>query len=101
MTKKIRFSTVDEIIDDLLKTLPLDFQEKIKEMTVDDFIIKQHFSLSIWIRNKYFYQNPVKEQLIANLGYQKDSLFLNGDRFGHNILRKLYEKITTENKQQP
>jgi hypothetical protein len=47
MTEKIGFSTVDEIIDDLLKTLPLDFQEKITEKTVDDFIIKQHFSLGI------------------------------------------------------
>jgi len=101
MTEKIGFSTVDEIIDDLLKTLPLDFQEKITEITVDDFIIEQHFSLGIWIRNKYFYQNPVKEQLIANLGYQKDRLFLDGDRFSHIILRKLYEKITTESKQQP
>ncbi|MCX6671353.1 MAG: hypothetical protein NTX92_05495 [Euryarchaeota archaeon] len=101
MTEKIGFSTVNEIIDDLLKTLPLDFQEKIKEITVDDFIIKQHFSLGIWIRNKYFYQNPMKKQLIANLGYQKDYLFLDGDRFSHIILRKLYEKITTESKQQP
>jgi hypothetical protein len=101
MTEKIGFSTVDDIIDDLLKTLPLDFQEKITEITVGDFIIKQHFSLGIWIRNKYFYQNPVKEQLIANLGYQKDCLFLDGDRFSHIILRKLYEKITTESKQQP
>jgi hypothetical protein len=95
MTKKKGFSTVNEIIDDILKTLPSDFQEKIKEMTVDDFIIVQHFSLGIWIRNKYFHQNPNKEQLIANLGYQKDSLFLDGDRFSHIILRKLYEKITT------
>jgi hypothetical protein len=92
---KIEFSTLDEIIDDILKTLPSDFQEKIKEMTVDDFIIKQHFSLGIWIRNKYFHQNPMKEQLITNLGYQKDYMFLDGDRFSHIILRKLYEKITT------
>jgi hypothetical protein len=98
---KIIFSTLDEIIDDILKTLPSDFQEKIKEMTVDDFIIKQHFSLGIWIRNKYFHQNPMKEQLIANLGYQKDSLFLDGDRFSHIILRKLYERITNKNNQQP
>jgi len=95
MTEKISFSSVDEILDDLLKTLPSDFQEKIKEMTCEDFIIKQHFSLGIWIRNKYFHQNPNKEQLIANLGYQKDNLFLDGDRFSHIILRKLYEKITT------
>jgi hypothetical protein len=101
MTEKIGFSAVGEIIDDLLKTLPSDFQETIKEMTVDNFIIKQHFSLGIWIRNKYFHQNPMKEQLIMNLGYQKDSLFLDGDRFSHIILRKLYEKITTERKQQP
>ena len=95
MTEEIGFSTVDEIIDDLLKTLPLDFQGKIKEMTVDDFIIEEHFALGIWIRNKYFLQNPMKERLIANLGYQKDNLFLDGDRFSHIILRKLYERITT------
>jgi hypothetical protein len=93
--EKIDFSTV---IDDLLKTLPLDFQEEIKEMTVDDFVIKQHFSFGIWIRNKYFHQNPMKEQLIANLGYQKDSLFLDGDRFSHIILRKLYKRITLTKK---
>lgn len=92
---KIEFSTLDEIIDHILKTLPSDFQEKVKKMTVDDFLIKQHFALGIWIRNKYFHQNPMKEQLIANLGYQKDSIFLDGDRFSHIILRKLYEKITT------
>ena len=96
--EKIDFSTVDEIIDDLLKTLPLDFQEEIKKMTVDDFVIKQHFSFGIWIRNKYFHQNPMKDQLIANLGYQKDSLFLDGDRFSHIILRKLYERITPTKK---
>jgi hypothetical protein len=95
MMEKIEFSTLDEIIDDILKALPSDLKEKIKEMTVDDFIVKQHFSLGIWIRNKYFHQNPMKEQLIANLGYPKDSLFLDGDRFSHIILRKLYEKITT------
>ena len=99
--EKIDFSTVDEILDDLLKTLPLDFQKQIKEMTVDDFIIKQHFSLGIWIRNKYFHQNPNRERLIANLGYQKDTLFLDGDRFSHIILRKLYERIKTESNQQP
>lgn len=92
---KIEFSTLDEIIDHILKTLPSDFQEKVKKMTVDDFLIKQHFALGIWIRNKYFHQNPMKEQLIANLGYQKDSIFLDGDRFSHIVLRKLYEKITT------
>jgi len=96
---KIDFSTIDEIIDDILKTLPSDFQEEIKEITEEDFIIKQHFSLGIWIRNKYFHQNPMKEQLIANLGYQKDYMFLDGDRFSHIILRKLYERITTEIKQ--
>ena len=91
--EKIDSSTVDKIIDDLLKTLPLNFLEEIKEMIVDDFVIKQRFSFGIWTRNKYFHQNHMKEQLIANLGYQKDSLFLDGDRFSHIILRKLYDRI--------
>jgi len=48
------------------------------------------------LEKKYFYQNPLKEQLIASLGYQKDTLFLDGDRFSHIILRKLYERITKQ-----
>ena len=91
--EKIDFSTVDEILDDILKTVPLNFQEEIKKMTIDEFVIKQHFSFGIWIRKRYFHQNPNKEQLIANLGYQKDTLFLDGDRFSYIILRKLYERI--------
>jgi hypothetical protein len=43
--KKVGFSTADKILDDILKTLPLEFKEKIKEMTCEDFIIKQHFDL--------------------------------------------------------
>jgi hypothetical protein len=41
MTEKIEFSTVDEILDDLLKILPLDFQGKIKEISVKDFCFVQ------------------------------------------------------------
>lgn len=66
---KIDFSTLDEILDDILKPLPLDFQEEIKAMTVADFVIKQHFSFGIWIQNKHCYQNPNKEHLIKNLRY--------------------------------
>jgi len=91
--KKVGYSTVDEIIDDLLKTLSPDFLSKVKEMTVDDFCIKQHFELGLCIRNKYFYQNPAREKLIESLGDPKDYFLLDGDDFSHLILEKLYEKI--------
>jgi len=39
--ENVGFSIVDEIIDDLLKTLPLDFQEKIKKISVKDFCLEQ------------------------------------------------------------
>ena len=92
------YSTVDEIIDDLLKTLSPDFLSKVKEMIVDDFCNKQHFELGLYIRNKYFYQNPAREKLIESLGDPKDYFLLDGDDFSHIILEKLYEKITTESK---
>ena len=95
MTEKIGFSTVDEIIDDLLKTLPLDFQEKIKQMTADEFRISQHSDLIITIKTKYFYRNKAREQLIESLSNKKEYIFLDGDVFSRIVLKKLYEKIIT------
>jgi hypothetical protein len=91
--KQVRFSTVDEIIDDILKTLPLEFQEKVKEMTVDDFIIKHHFELGLLIKDKYYYRNKSREQLIISLGDKKEYIFLDGDVFSRIVLEKLYERI--------
>jgi len=98
MIKKVGFSTVDKILDDILKTLPLEFQEKAKEMTVDDFIIKHHFELGLLIKNKYFYRNKAREQLITSLDNKKKLVFLDGDVFSQIVLEKLYERITKEKK---
>ena len=97
MTEKIGFSTVDEILDDLLKTLSQSFVDAVKTGDVDDFCIKQHFELGLYIRNKYFYQNPAREKLIGSLGDPKDYFLLDGDDFSHLILEKLYERITKIN----
>jgi hypothetical protein len=97
MIKKKNFSTVDLILDDLLSTLPLEFQEKVKLATCDEFIIKQHFNLRLLIKDKYFYRNKAQEQLTASLGNQKKYKFLDGDVFSGIILEKLYERITTLN----
>ena len=91
--KNVGYSTIDAILDDLLKTLPLEFQEKVKEMTCDDFIIKQHFNLGMIIKDKYFYKNKAREQLITSLGNKKDYKFLDGDVFSQIVLEKLYERI--------
>ena len=99
--KKVGFSTVDEIIDDILKTLPSDFQERIKQMTADEFRISQYSTLGMTIRNKYFYRNKEREQLITSLGNKKEHIFLDGDVFSRIVLKKLYERITTKSKQQP
>ena len=99
--KKVRFSTVDEILDDILKTVPCDFQEKTKEMTADEFRISQHSKLGMTISNKYFYRNKAQEQLIKSLGDKKEYTFLDGDVFSRIVLEKLYEKITNKSKQQP
>jgi hypothetical protein len=99
--KKVEFSTVDEILNDILKTIPLEFLEGIKEMTADEFRISQHSNLGMTIRNKYFYRNKAREQLIESLGNKKEYIFLDGDVFSRIVLKKLYEKITTESKQQP
>jgi hypothetical protein len=99
--KKVEFSTVDEILDDILKTMQPEFLERIKEMTADEFRISQHSNLGMTIRNKYFYRNKAREQLIESLGNKKEYIFLDGDVFSRIVLKKLYEKITTESKQQP
>ena len=93
---KIEFSTLDEIIDDILKTLPSDFQEKIKEMTADEFRISQHSKLGMTIKTKYFYLNKEQEQLIKSLGDKKEHTFLDGDVFSRIVLKKLYKKIRVD-----
>lgn len=91
--KKVGYSTVDVILDDILKTLPLEFQEKVKEMTCEDFVIKQHFNLGLLIKDKYFYRNKAQEQIITSLGNKKEYKFLDGDVFSQIVLEKLYERI--------
>jgi hypothetical protein len=94
MIKKVGFSTVDKILDDILKILKPEFQEQVKEMTCDDFVIKQHFNLGLMIKEKYFYRNRGREQLITSLGNKKEYIFLDGDVFSQIVLEKLYERIT-------
>ena len=100
--KKVGYSTVDIILDDILKTLPGDFKEKVKEMTCDEFIIKQHFNLGMTIKERYFYRNKTQEQLIESLGVgnKKEYRFLDGDVFSQIILEALWKKITTDSKKQ-
>jgi hypothetical protein len=90
---------VDEILNDILKTFPLEFQDGAKKMTADEFIISQHFNLGMVIRNKYFYRNPNREQLVKSLGNKKDYRFLDGDVLSRIVLEALWKKITTESKQ--
>jgi len=67
-------------------------------MSIDDFRDIEHFNFGQWIRDKYFYQNPAKEQLVKSLSNTKEYMFFDGERFSHIILDKLYERITTEKK---
>jgi hypothetical protein len=97
--KKVGYSTVDEILTDILKTYPFALQEAAKKMTADEFRISQHFNLGMTIRNKYFYKNTKREQLVKSLGNKKEHMFLDGDVLSHIVLEALYRKITTESKQ--
>jgi hypothetical protein len=97
--KKVGYSTVDEILTDILKTFPLEFQDGAKKMTADEFRISQHFNLGMTIRKKYFYGNPKREQLVKSLGNKKEHMFLDGDVLSQIVLEALYRKITTESKQ--
>jgi len=73
--------------------------EAAKHMTADEFGISQHFNFGMTIRNKYFYRNPKREQLVKSLGNKKDYRFLDGDVLSHIVLEVLWKKITTESKQ--
>ena len=97
--KKVGYSTVDEILNDILKTYPLEFQDGAKNMTADEFRISQHFNLGMTIGKKYFYGNPKREQLVKSLGNKKEYMFLDGDVLSHIVLEALWKKITTESKQ--
>jgi hypothetical protein len=96
--ENVGYSTIDEVINDILQVLSPEYQETIKEMSNDDFRDIEHFNFGQWIRNKYFYQNPTQKQLVKSLHDPKEYLFLDDDNFSHMILEKLYEKITTEKK---
>ena len=100
--KKVGYSTVDDVLDDILKTVSGDFKEKVKEMTCDEFILKQHFNLGMTIKEKYFYRNRAQEQLIKSLGVgdKKEYRFLDGDVFSQIVLEALWKKITAESKKQ-
>jgi hypothetical protein len=91
--KNFGYSTIDEIIADIFQVLSPEYQEKIKEMSIEDFRDIEHFNFGQWIRNKYFYQNPAQEQLIKSLGgLEKNFMLRDSDRFSHIILQALWEK---------
>jgi hypothetical protein len=96
--KKAGYATVDEILENLLKTLSETFKEKLKTMTCDEFIAKQHFNLGTIIKEKYFYKNSMREAVVRSLGEKKEHRFLDGDVFSGIILEALWKKITSENK---
>ena len=93
--ENVGYSTIDEIINDILQVLSPEYQEKIKKMSIHDFHDIEHFNFGQWIRNKYFYQNPAQEQIVKSLSDSKEYMFLDDDKFSHMILDQLYEKITT------
>jgi len=105
MTAKLKnfgYSTIDEIITDILQVLSPEYQEKIKEMSIEDFRDIEHFNFGQWIRNKYFYQNPAQEQLIKSLGgLEKNFMLRDSDRFSHIILEALWEKSKQKTNNNP
>jgi hypothetical protein len=105
MTEKIKnsgYSTIDEIITDILRVLSPEYQEKIKEMSIEDFRDIEHFNFGQWIRNKYFYQNPTQEKLSRSLGgLEKNIMLLDSDRFSHIILEALWEKSKLKTNNNP
>jgi len=66
-------------------------------MTVDEFRFSQHADLRMTIKNKYFYWNKAREQLVESLGNKKEYIFLDGDVFSQIVLEKLYERIKKKN----
>jgi hypothetical protein len=96
--KKIGYPTLDDVLDDILRNVPGGFKDRVKEMTRDEFVVKQHFNLGMTIKEKYFYKNRTQEHLIKSLGLgdKKEYRFFDGDVFSQLILEALWKKITTE-----
>ena len=99
--KRAGYSAVDEILDNLQKTLSETFKEKVKTMTCEEFIEKQHFNLGTIIKEKYFYKNSMRDALVKSLGEKKEHRFLDGDVLSGIVLKELWKKITLENKTKP
>jgi hypothetical protein len=99
--KKVGYSTVEEVLEDILNTVSGSFKGNVKEMRCDEFINKQHFNLGMTIKEKYFYNNKGREQLIKSLGVdnKNEYRFLDGDVFSEIILEALWKKINKESKQ--
>lgn len=94
--KRDSYTTLDEILDDLLKTLDTRTIEKIRTISDEElnkFSAIQHMGLGLYIRNKYFHGNPDMVKLTENLGVKSYFNPIAGDTVGGIILRKLYEKI--------
>jgi hypothetical protein len=100
--KKVGYPTLDDVLDDILRNVPGGFKEKVKEMTRDEFIVKQHFNLGMIIKEKYFYKNRAQERLTKSLGLgnKKEYRFFDGDVFSQLILEALWKKITMERTEQ-
>ena len=100
--KKVGYPTLDDVLDDILKNVTGDFKEKVKTMTRDEFIVKQHFNLGMTIKEKYFYRNRAQEHLIKSLGLgdKKEYRFFDGDVFSQLILEALWKKIISERPKQ-
>lgn len=52
--KKVGYPTVDDVLDETLKTVSGEFRENVKEMACVEFIVKQHFHLGTTIQERYF-----------------------------------------------
>jgi hypothetical protein len=91
--ENVGYSTIDEVINDILQILSPEYQEEIKEMSIDNFRDIEHFNFGQWIRNRYFYQNHAQEKLIKSLGgLEKNYMLHDDDRFSHIILEALWKK---------
>jgi hypothetical protein len=87
--------TVQESVDRLVAEMPLKNKTILANMDEDD-LVRLHFSLGIYIRNKFLY--PRNDKLLESCRQEAMDKYLHWDQASTVIIKRLWEKLRDTHK---